>query len=722
MKKNINLKKIYRMQMSEKTAKPSKNKQMGDDELKAILDSEINNSMGYIGGDLTEQRRKAMDYYLGEPFGNEVEGRSKVVSTDVSDVIEWIMPTLMKTFCATDEVVRFDPVGPEDVEAAEQETDYINHVFYKDNEGFLILYTFLKDALLQKNGIVKSFWEKDTCKKPETYEGLDDQQFLLLMQDDELEAIQHSESIEIEEMQMPDGTTQQVEVKTHDVKFMRTVEKGNAIVLNVPPEEYYITKTHNNVNPDKASFIAHRWIKTVSELREMGYDQKIIDQLPSYQVLNNEEEISRKNLNDEREMGEQNLDKSMRRIEGFECYIRVDYDGDGYAELRKVNKSGNQILDNEECDSQPFSILTPIILTHKHFGLSIADLIMDLQKIKSSIWRQILDNMYLLNNSRNAVDKDRVNLDDLLTSRPGGIVRVQGDPGTAIAPIVAQPMSQVAYQMLEYIDQVREARTGVSQSTMGMSSDMLNNNKGDASVERLLTLAEQRVELIARIFAETGIKNLFLKLHELILKHQDKERVVQLRNKWVEVDPREWRERNNMTVAVGLGTGERQRLSAAMMMMQQIQQNIVANGGLNVLVTPANVYKTTIDLMKYQGIKDPTPYIQDPNSPEAQEEIQRQKVQQQQSPDQQAMQVQMQAIQAQLENERQMNQINEQYTVLKHQREVFQLQQQNVKNQQDYSLKVQQLMDDMKKHKDDIAVKLTDLELKYSQNVPGAVV
>lgn len=667
-------------------------KKMTESELKAVIDAQIRNAAGYMSGELSEQRRKALEYYLGEPFGNEVDGRSQVVSTDVQDTIEWILPDLIEMFAASDEAVRFEPVSAEDEAAAEQETDYINHIFYQKNNGFLTLYTWFKDALLQKNGYVKSFWEVTEKKTREAYENLDDAQFFMLMQDEELELKEHTEKEVIIQSEMGEQIT-----KTHDAVFTRTKKKGQARVVAVPPEEIGIIRSHNSIMLNDVAFMYHRSDKIVSELLEMGYDSKLVESIPTANPMDTEEKQARNNLNDEQDFRQDNLDKSMRRVTVYECYCYVDYNQDGIAELRKVTKAGNVILDNEEIDSIPFHAITPNILCHKHYGLSIADAIMDLQKIKSTVWRQMLDNMYYINNARTIVNQNIVEIDDLLVSRPGGIIRTDGNPMEAIAPFPVQPIGQSAFPLIEYIDKVREGRTGVSNMTTGLDPNVLNNNKGDQSIARMMTAAQKRVALIGRVLAETGVKSLFHHLHELVCKHQDKADVVKLRNNWVEVNPAEWRERDNMTVHVGLGTGDRDKLTNALMAIMNIQEKVVAANGLDVLVSKKNLYKTAVDFAKFVGLKQPDLYFQNPESPEAMK-----------AQEDRAKQAEMAML----------NDPNNKLIAV--QEQTVQLERQRLAVE--YENKIAEMREKYEKRVDEMAVKITELELKYQTNVPGSLV
>ncbi len=593
---------------------------MTEDELKSILDAHIKNSIGYVGGELSEDREGAMNYYLGEPFGNETEGRSSVVSRDVAEVIEWILPSLMRIFASGDKAVEFEPVGPEDEAQAKQETEYCNYVFYKKNPGFLILYSWFKDALLQKNGIVKTICEKKEENLKEEYENLPDEEYTMLVADPELEAKEHTERTEVFDVVLPDGQSVQLEELRHDVVFRRKRKSHDTKILNIPPEEFLISKDANSVNPKEADFTAHRSKKTYSDLIASGYKKSQLDKIGSEDMVDHEPEaMARKNLSDEAwlDSTSDETDKSMRRIWVYECYLRTDYDDDDHAELRRIVKAGDQILENEEVDYNCFAALTPIILTHKFFGLSIADLVMDLQLIKSTIWRQILDNLYINNNSRYAVDDENVNLDDLVTPRPGGFVRTKGPPMNSLFPLPAPALPGEVFNMMEYLDQIRETRTGVGKQFQGLNADTLKDANIPA-VQGLLSAAGQRVEMIARIFAETGVKQLFKDIHELTRKYADKAEIVKLTNGWVPVDPREWRTQRNLTVSVGLGSSSRDSQMMAISSILADQEKIVASGGMGSLVSPKNIYNALVRKAEINGFKAGDEFFMDPDKAQPQ--------------------------------------------------------------------------------------------------------
>ncbi len=625
---------------------------MDERQLLAICNAEVQNSLGYLNSFVSQQRGDAMKYYLRMPFGNEVDGRSQVITSDVADAVEWMMPSLIRVFASCDTAVRFEPVGPEDEAQAQQETDYVNHVFYKENDGFLVLYSWFKDALLQKNGIVKVFWEESEKITTESYEDLNDFEFSQLMADEELEPIEHSE--ELEDVQTEMGV---VSERRHDVKFKRTCKEGRAVVIPIPPEEFLISRAHNSVNPDGTPFCAHKVKKSPSKLKEEGYSDKVIEQLYNDDELNySQERVQRFIKDDPNAQTVDSMDPTMREIWVTECFLRVDYDDDGIAELRKVTVSGNTVLDNEEIDTIPFAVITPNIMTHKFYGVSLADETMEIQEMRSTLYRQIFDNIYFANNGRFVALEGRVNLDDLLTSRPGGIVRAT-DPN-AVTPIMVPQLGPQVFTLLEQLSAFKEDRTGMSRQTMGLEADDLKYASA-TNGQNMLTASQQKPELVARIFAETGVKQLFRKLHELLLKHQNKEKVVKLRNRWVQIDPSEWRERNNLTVTVGLGTGNREQTGAAYMAVYNLQKDIAVSGGSK-LVKEQNIYNTAQKFVEATGLKESGLFFNDPSTMP--------------DPPPPPPPPELLAIQAQVEIEAQKRQVEMQKMTLEHQYRMQQLQ------------------------------------------------
>ena len=605
----------------------TKGKPLTDSELSSILHSEISSSLGYIGSDVTSQRQKSLEYYFGEPFGNEQEGRSQVVSTDVSDVIESILPTLLRTFAASDDVVRCDPVTAEDEEVARQASDYLNYVFNKDNDGFVALYTLFKDALIQKNGIAKIYWDTSEKREQETYEKLSDDEYTMLLDEEDIEVKEHSEyadqkAIDAKQTMMEQTNDpmmmQQLEdaptPMLHDVVLIRKETYGKVKIETIPPEEFLIERRAKNLQ--EANFLAHRTTQTRSDLIEAGFDADTVNALPTDTADKyNEEKVSRyRNL--DYDFSSNSGEASTDEITVYECYAKIDAEGDGIAKLRKITLAGTgayQVLDDELCDSIPFVSITPIMVPHRFFGRSVSEMTEDLQLIKSTVMRQLLDNMYLTNNNRVAVMDGQVNLDDLLTNRPGGVVRTKGSPGQVMMPMQTQTINQQAFPLLEYLDTVREQRTGITRYSQGMDADSLN--KTATGVNVILTQAQMRVELIARIFAETGVKDMFHKIFELVVKHQDKERIIKIRNTFVPFRPMEWRNRCNVSINVGLGTGSRdQQLSILNNILQtQLKALELQGTPAGPMVNLRNIYNTLSKIVENAGLKNTGLFFTDPD-------------------------------------------------------------------------------------------------------------
>ena len=595
-----------------------------DEELLARVQGEITDSLGY-NDTVSKQRESAMDYYYALPFGNEVEGRSQYVDSSVMDTIEWIKPSLMRVFASGDEMVTFEPHGPEDVESAEQATDYVNHIFTKDNNGWEILYTWFTDALLQKNGIVKVWWDDYEDWNREEYNGLDEQEFNLLIMSPDIEVMEHTPYVD-------DYGAK------HDVVIKRTSYTGRVKIENVPPDEFLISRVAKDIQD--ARFVCHRVRKTLSELRLMYPDEDLDpremgggdDDMAAF----SSERLSRYEFDDSANYFEgwgsqSDSEEALRTYWLHESFLKTDYDGDGIAELRKVCSVGSKILANDPIDKIPFVSITPVKIPHKFFGLSIADLIMDLQLIKSTLMRNLMDNMYNQNFGRYAVLEGQANLDDLLSQRPGGVVRVKSP--NAIMPLATPQLEPSSFQMLGYLDQQRESRSGVNKYSQGLNDNALTSHTTATAVNATMTAAQSRVELIARCFAETGVRDLMRCIYELVLKNQDHERVVKLRNKWIPVRPDMWRDKMDCTVAVGIGNGNRDQQLMHLPTMLQFAGDAM-RGGLNI-VNEKNLYNMGAALVKNMGFQNVDDFLTNPDmvppqpNPEEQEKMMEMQVKQQ---------------------------------------------------------------------------------------------
>ena len=571
--------------------------------LLSLISQEITNSLGFYSSDLSKQRENALKYYLGEPLGNEVEGRSSVVSQDLLEVVESMLPSLMRMFTQSDKMVNFDPQGPEDVPYAEQITDYCNFIFNRDNDGFSILHSMFKTALLQKNGFCKVYWKTSKKQKKESYKHLDETQYQALLIDDDIEIL-NTEVIEEEDLQL-----------FYDVELRRTKEYGRCQIDPVPPEEILVSPRAKSLAD--CNFIAHRVTKTVSELLDMGFNKKDVENLPSAedQVFNTEAMIRRSYDDPTMDIDVSNIDPSMRNVQITECYMKVDMDGDGIGELRKIIVGGSgynnyTILENEEINILPFAMCVAVPMPFRFFGLSMYDLLADVQNMSTAIMRQSLDNMYTLGNARTVVVDGQANLDDLLTSRPGGIVRVKSP--NAVVAMPQQNFLNEGLAMMQKIDQLKEKRSGVPNQLMGLNPDTINKSHTTAqSVNQMMNSSTQRIELIARSFAD-GVKDIFKNILAVICEYQDQERIVKLRGEFIPMNPREWTDHYDCTVQVGLGTGNQDQRLEVLQQVLNVQEKMINMGGMG-MVTPQTIYNTIEAYLQNSGYKDATQFFNNPS-------------------------------------------------------------------------------------------------------------
>jgi len=648
-------------------------KGLTEDELKALVGAEMRQSLGYSSSKLSMQRQKSMYYYLGMPVGDlsppEVDGRSSVVSTDVRDTIESMLPQLMVTFVGSDTVAEFEATKPGDEQKAEQATEYVNYLFYKKNNGHRIAYTWMKDALLQKNGIVKAWWDTRHEETREEYRGLSEVELTQLLDDDEVEVVEQGMRVDEDDqkqrqqaimqlmqqaqaqpqsapqvMQQIQHIEAQPPVMVYDVVCKRTNKAGKICIDNVPPEEFLIARNAKDI--ETAKFVAHRVQRTKSELKSMGY--KNVDDLGSEdpgQAMNSER-IQRVSWNDENAYidNDASNDESQNNVWVLEAYMRCDYDGDGIAELRKVTMAGNTLLDNEPVDCIPFVSITPVPLPHQFFGLSIADLAMESQKTKTSILRAQLDNMYLAVNGRYFAVEGKVNLDDLLTSRPGGVVRIKEQGATGRldqgAPDIGNSM-----QMMEYMQQDLENKTGWTRYSQGNDSGSLNDTATGVNV--ITNRADMRLDLIARNFSE-GYVDLFKLILKLVCQYQQKEQIVKLTGGWVPIDPREWSNQFDVCINVGIGMGNKDQKIQHLQMLGAIQAQGMEIG----IATPDNIFNAATELAKQLGFKSPDKFFTDPAKQPPQDKP---------DPEQMKAQAQMQVEQAKIQSSMQLKQMELQH-------------------------------------------------------------
>ena len=564
---------------------------MTDSELVSWIENEEGQALGFHSGDLSRERELALDYYHGKLDVQAPEGRSDVVETDVRDTVDGMLPDLLDVFLSSDDVVKFEPQGPEDIQAAAQATAAVNYVFYRQNNGALILYEWFKAALLEKVGVVKYYHDEYATPVIERYDGMNEIEFQMLVNQPGVTIMQHSAA--------PDPAMPGMSL--HDVQARIVDPNGKICIVGVPSEEYRVCVDHNSISLRDVRFFQHVRPMTVSQIRAMGIDVDP-DESSLIDTTFSPEYIARRRFAEEVTPGQpMNTDPSQKLLAVSEVSALVDRDGDGLAERRRIVKIGKTIYEDDYADHVPFAAICPTPMPYRFFGLSAADNAMTSQKTKSIIKRGMLDSLYFALNPRIGVMENMANLDDLLVSRPGGIVRFKTNPNMAWSPMEHRFVGQQAFPMLEYEDAAKENRTGFTRYSQGLDANALNKTATGISI--ISSASAKRAKLIARMFAETGVKDLMQGIKHLLKKTRSgKPIAMRLRGEWVDVDPREWKTQWDMTVNVGLGTNDKAAQAAHIGQIMNVQKELVMAGKTH-LVSDQNLYNLAKRLQETAGYK-----------------------------------------------------------------------------------------------------------------------
>lgn len=662
----------------------AKKEKMRDDELTAILDDRKYSALNYRDGELSSRRENLLQRYLGKQYGNERDGQSKVVTRQCLEAVEWTLPSLLRVFLSSPTIAEFEPIGPEDEATAALETAALNDALFKKNDGFMTIYTWLKDTLMNPVGYAKVFWDESEHTEVEDYEGLMAQQADELLNQDGVEAIeQEVRDIVVETPLGP----QPLEV--YDLKIRRTTTKGRPVVTPVPPEELTIDDKLTTVSLDNADFINQESQKTRSQLIEMGFDKDTVYELASMNEQNDETR-SRHDAAEERgtALDRQVVsDDSMELVEVNETYAYLDYDGDGVAEYRKIIWVDETVLENEEADMCPFIAMTAVPIPHVHVGAGWMELVEDLQKIHTTLMRQLLNNMYRTNNPRTVVGRG-VNISDLLSDLPNQPIRAENIDNMRtepVAPVIGQVLPAFAT-----LDSMGERRIGVSKTTMGLDADALARVTNDA-FDGNQDQSNQRIEALARVLSESGIKPLMLKLHKLLMTHQTEGYQMKIAGQWQGVNPTEWRERDDLTVTVGLGTGNRPAQMRAVNRVMEVQGAMLQSGKAH-LVSDQNLYNASAKLIEVSGLHGAEKYFTDPA--------------QNPQPPQQPQEDPMVAVQ------REMVQVESQKVQLKAQTDMATLKQKSAESEQKMQGEIVKLQAQLRKQNQDTQIRNRDLDIK----------
>lgn len=621
---------------------------LSQEDLIALVDSEATQAYGYGDGQLEAERARNEVYFFARPVGDlappEVDGRSRVVDTTVRDTILGMKAPLIKTFCGTENVFQFEETKPQDAEQAPLVSDYVNYILRKKNPGYQIIDTWIDDALKVKKGILQVWWDNSIVESKEEYRGQTDVQIAMLLEDPEIEItgqktyldedaererekvieqitgqLQQAQQVGIQDqedaqvVQQLQAQLQQVMAQPvpvlYDVVCKRKKDGGRLCIENVPPWEFLASK-QTGASLKETPGCGRRYKRTVGYLKSMGLD--VPDDLPTEDdtSLNNADRIEADQfVNDLYRDNDRvnSQDPSQREVWLLEWYMQVDWDGDGIPEWRRILKSGKHLFKNEECDGHCFVDLGSIPLAHQFYGLCPADLAIEPQRVRTSLLRAALDNVYLQTNGRYFAVENQVNLDDLLNSRPGGVVRVKNNGAVGR---LDQGNGDVAGTMglMEWYQQQAEEATGWSRQSMGGNGLQLQQTATQSNI--VTNRADSRIELVSRHMAETGFTDLGNMILKLVTQYQNKAEQIKLNGKWVNIDPRSWTNQFQLSINVGLGTGNKDQLVQHLSLLSQKQAEGLQLG----ISTPENIYKADVKLAEALGFKDADQFFTDPAS------------------------------------------------------------------------------------------------------------
>jgi hypothetical protein len=583
----------------------------------AWVSNTITESIDYIDTELSPDRARAMRYYLAEPFADsgdnpvEQEGRSQYQAKEIHDAVQQCLPSIMRTLFSAEHVVEFEPRQADDVPLAQQATEYCNYLLKDRLDGYTLLDTVIKDALIKGVGIAQIWYEEQVETIVRELTGITQEVAAAVMQQGQWEITSSSQS--------EDGL--------FNLTLSKTSSKGKVCVDAVPPEEFLINR--NAVSLKDAKILARRQRLTVSDLVDMGYDPELVMQYADVDdtYKSNEEWLLRNPTWREEEQTES--DPANREVLYIEAYVNVDLDGDGRAERRKICCMGSayNIVRNVVVDDHPFVVFRMSCLPHHWSGESLFDELADIQRTKSATMRNMLDSLALATTPRVAYVEGQVDYDELSNDEVGALIAMR-QPG-AIQQLTIDYVGQQAQPMLEYLDRVSQKRTGLTDASQGLEASSLQSTTAIA-IDSQVKAAQARLELITRTLIETGIKPLFEKMLLLITYHQQQQDMMMLRGEYIPIDPSGW-PLMNVRVSLPIGGADVSQKSQLLMTILQKQESLLQLMGPDNQFAGLVQYGATLQrLLELNGITDAQTFFGDPQA--VLQQLQQQQAQAQQEP------------------------------------------------------------------------------------------
>ncbi len=665
---------------------------MQDEELLTILKCQIGDTTKHANDDLAAFNRDLLQRYNQELYGNEVEGRSKVVASDVFETVESDMPSLARVFLGASQILEFQPVSDADVEEAKQKTKYANYLIRNQRDSFKVMIDWMKETGFSKFAVVKFFCEEIETPEYKDYSGLSPEEKNLILAD--LQEKDDVVSVEVEED----------ESNEFDVSFKVVRKRKKITIVNVPTETFLISRGAKC--KDDAQLVGDESIYTKGDLVGMGYDKQMVKDLvcsSEHNETDRQERFKDQGGYDYKSGYHWLNDKVLVQ----ELYPLVDYDDDGIPERRRVLKVGEKVLENEPHEVVPYAILSQIPMPHTAIGRSRGELAAKYQEKNTALERSLHDNIYAVSrprwgvdDSNGRIDGGKVNLDDLLTHRIDGVIRVDGTPSNHLQPYETPYVGDKALQVIQYVDARKANALGTPMASQGLSADKLYKETA-TRFEGVQDHGDAKIELVARVFAETGFRELFEGVIKLAQRHQDTATEIRVLGEQMTIDPRKWRYDHYCQSLVGLGAGDSAEMIQNLSTTITIQNQLIAQG--SPLADWKKLYNALADLTRIMGKPDPNRYFNDPEVPA-------------QTLMAQNMMLQMQL--QQLQQQAQQNPLAE-AELIRAQAKMAEAQGKNSNDMQKFAAKMSQ---EDRHFAMNLAKELTKLELDHNKNIPGALV
>ena len=614
--------------------------ELNESELLASLERNIDAADSYANSEIGDQRDKGHRYYYGQPLGNERRGRSQHVSMDVFDAVESVKSLMMETFTADRNVCRFDPQTAEDFMPAKMATALANFIFYRENKGTKILHDVIHDGLVAKTGVVKRYYKDYYEYEEETFEGLDEASFSVLASDPAVTITEYVEDMQMVQGQDPQtGEMLEMAQVMYSGELVRKIEKSKVCIETIPPEDFLVTP--RATDEEDADFCSHRTTRTRGELLAEGFDPEIVARLDEDRGMHEDGSLGRDSVDSFRHDEYEDSDKDREYVTVYESYIKKYREDLRKCVFLKVMHSRRVLLDVEMVSEKPFRYFTPFPLPHRFHGMSLADVLFDIQKTQSSLKRGVVDHTFMTNTSRFIANLSLVkNPRDLLDNRVGAVIDVNSpNPESVVRPMPMPNLSGTVFQAMESLETEKESRSGMSRMARGMDSTVVSKQNSSDLITQFMNASNRRIMVMARNFAENFLKPLMHDIYRLAVENESQEKFVQLDGQFVPENPAFLGNRTEMTVAVAL-TPEEQAKEAQMLLSLDQQFTMNPNdpnmGGLYGAQQRHALLSRAFELM---NVKSSGMYLFDPNSPEYQQMQQMQSQAQQQA----EMQAQQQA-------------------------------------------------------------------------------